>query len=211
MDRDAVVTLIAQRLGKRGTSLDTEIVLELQQAQRIYELWPELPWFLSTKNTGLSTTADDNSVTLPSAFIMADEDKGFFITNTEGEQQRLTKNENSEAAGTDFLGLADAALPEQYDIQAFELLLYPTPAAVHSLELNYFAQDTTLSTGAIENEWLKYAPDVLISEAGLQIARFNQFEASMQAFAQDRTTAVARMQRQNVARRESDRNALMGG
>lgn len=211
MDRDDAVALISQRLGNRGTSLNTQIVLELQQAQRVYELWPELPWFLSVKNTDLSTSIGDNTVTLPSTFIMVDEDKAFFITDTEGDQRRLTKNEHSEATGVDWLGRADATIPEQYDIQAFELYLYPKPDAVYALELNYFAQDASLSSGSIENEWLKYAPDVLISEAGLQIARFNQFEIAMQAFTQDRTTAVARMQRQTVARRESDRNALMGG
>ena len=204
--------IIAQRLGNRGTALDTQIVLELQQAQIELELFPELPWFISTRNTSLSTTADSNTVTLPSTFIMVDEDKGFLITTSSGDKKELLKTEHKTGTVDEFLGNTDTnTLPEQYDILIQTMYLYPTPNAVSALELHYFDQDDVLSASTTENLWSKWAPDMLIAYAGERVARFNGFDNATAQFSTDFSNAFARMTRQNIARSMMDSNAKMGG
>lgn len=215
MNRGEAIDLIAQRLGNRGTSLDTQIALELQQAQREMEALPELPWFLSVKNTSLSTTASTRTVTLPSTFLFEDEDEGFLITDSNGKKHELRKANYLDGSLADYLTNDDEGdakgLPEQYSIHAQILYLFPTPDKAYTLELNYYATDTTLSTDAIENDWLLYASDVLIARAGLQMSRFLRDPELVQLFGADLSTAVRRMVDQSTARRMAGRVSQMGG
>ena len=179
------------------------------------EALPELPWFLSTKDTSLSTAATVRTVTLPSSFLFEDEDEGFLITDSDGKKREIRKASYQDAALADYLTNdedgASTGVPEQYSIHAQTLYLFPTPDKVYTLELNYYATDTTLSTDAIENDWLLYASDVLIARAGLQIARFTRDMDAIQLFSPDLATAVRRMMDQSTARREANRVERLGG
>ena len=212
MTRDDARAIVARRLGNRGTSLDTEIVAELQQAQLELELLPELPWFLSYRDVSLTTTANQAYVTLPATFIMVDEDKGVRITDSSGNRQPLIKTKHAQALNREwFNDNQDAALPEVYDIQNLLMYVYPTPDAAYTLEVSYFKQDDALSAVSTENNWLKYAPDLLIAYAGGKVALFNGFPEQYPVWDAEYKRALARMWAQSVARTEADNSAYLGG
>ena len=213
--RAEITDVIAQRLGNRGAALDTQIVVELQQAQRELEAMPELPWFLASKDTSKSTAANTQTVTLPTGWLMEHEEEGLWVIDASGKYWELTKDDYRNARREDFLtndAEGDATgLPERYTILGLTLYLFPTPDAVYSLELNHYNDDTTLSADSTENQWGLYASDVLIGKAGMAMSRFARDEGALQLFTADYQQARQRMLWQNVERSEINRDRKMGG
>ncbi len=208
MTRDEAVSLLEDRLGNRGTTFDTLIVTEMKAAQTRLEMLPQLPWFLLYHDTGLVTVAGTKTVALPSAFLMEDEYSQLFIIDSLGNYTRVVKKSYDTLRGSGHFTTND--LPKFFALQKTTLYLWPTPDAVLSLDWFYFAQDTTLGSN-VENEWLKYVPELLVAAAGLRVARYMRSAELIQLFDVDYKSALAEMLIQDEARRQSALDAYMGG
>ena len=60
--------------------------------------------------------------------------------------------------------------PKAYALDNRYYRIFPTPDASYKLKHIYYKQDTSLSTN-IENQWLKYAPFLMIGVAGQNYRR----------------------------------------
>jgi hypothetical protein len=60
--------------------------------------------------------------------------------------------------------------PKRYALVGDYFLLRPVPDTVYEIRTRFFLQDTILSGPEVENKWLKYAPYMLIGDAGAIMA-----------------------------------------
>lgn len=207
MLRDDVANLIAQRVGKR-TDMLAAIVAEMQYVQAFVleqHLW--LPWFLETENAETQTLVGEERVRLPDDFLGEIEDQHLWIkAATDSEWSALTKLEYDEA----FARYQGTGRPMAYAMTAEYFTMHYTPDDTYTLRMRYYGRATSLATN-IENQWLKWAADVMIAECGQIIAgRYIQNAALGQQFADDATVAWDRLYRQHIAREQVNNPAQMG-
>lgn len=208
MIRDDAVNLLADRLGNRGDTFDTQIINEMQAAQVRLEMLPQVPWFLLFHDTTLATVADAKTVTLPTKFLMEDEYSQLFIVDDSGNHFRVAKKSYDNLRGS--MHFDSNSLPEFFALQKNTMYLFPTPSGVNSFDWFYYQKDSTLDTN-IENEWLTYAPEIIMAAAGLKIARFMRSAELIQIFQQDYADALTELMLQDEARRQAALESYMGG
>ncbi len=208
MTRDEAVALLNARL-KRGsnTSLDSTIITEMKLVQSRFEGAAELPWFLLTTDyVPLTTTANDDKVAISADFLREFEDDGLWVYAAENWVPLIKDTLN---AIVNYYTGEGATLPRAYDLVHGYFRLRPIPDAVYSLRYIYYKKDTVLSTN-VENQWLKYAADLVIAETGWVVATYvTRDKEAAAAFASDREIALDRVWRENEARKHAKRQYIM--
>lgn len=210
MDRATAVARIQERFGFT-TNLDTEIVAALQDSQAELEQEVELPWFLISEISSITTTAAEERIPVPTDFLReVDGDALWYYNSTatadEDKWVELGKDK------TDFLRatLPGSGPPEAYSLQGEQFRIFPTPDDTYTIKLVYYKQDQVL-TSNVENQWLKYASDLMIGEAGVKIAIARRDQAAMQFFSSLLTRARTRLVQASQAREDSNMRYVMGG
>lgn len=177
MTRDELIALLKARCKRSAdTSLDATIVTELKFVQeQILEKPPiidKLPWFLITDWTQFTITSNVDYVAVESAL------PGFLLEYEDGEMQyqdpddatswlEIPKAEGDRAES--YYRDDDNSYPLVYSIVGSRFIFKPTPDQNYTARTKYYARDTVLSTN-VENNWLKYAADVVLAETGKIIA-----------------------------------------
>lgn len=212
MLRDTAVERIKRRLIHReGSTLDSEIVDALQDAQGRLEDDGFLPWFLQTEVSSILTTADDERLIIPSDFIREVDEDALWYYNGSAESASdvwtpLPKDDIDNLRGA----YPGEGPPEGYALDGNYFRLFPTPDDAYTIKMIYFAHDTVLSTN-IENKWLKYAPRWLMSEAGADIAYSIGMDKAGERFEQQAEVARKKLFVETTAREEAGRRRSRGG
>lgn len=210
MNRDTAVASVARRLGNR-TNLNTDIIAEMQVMQSVLERDLTLrPWFLLTDVESLSTTSGEEKVQLPSDFLYEGEETGLFwydASVSENNWTELVKVDYDDAVS--FYN-AKTGSPEAYALVGNYFRIYPTPDAAYTFKCIYYAADTVLSSN-IENQWLKYAPQLLIAETGMTMAGYLQNKIAHGFFKGLRDSERSRVAIENTSREWTGRELIMGG
>lgn len=219
MLKSEVVSRIQRRLGMR-TDLAAAILEELQDAQVKFERGIQLPsggiflpWFLRSEQAEALTEINEQRVPVPSDFLREiDDEVGLWYYNadadTEDEQwTRLEKN------GLDFLrvNLPGTGSPKGYCLDGVYFRIFPTPDAVYSLKMIYYAADATLTDADGTNKWLTYAPYLFIGEAGYEIAASTRDDKAVAYFEKLRMQEIQRLWATTEARSQDERMLTMGG
>ncbi len=209
MLRSEVINLVAARLGNRS-GLDSQITSELVLAQVKLEKAPTLPWFLLTEDTSLTTVAATRTLATPAGFLREFEEIPLRLTDADGEEHQLVKQEYENLAEDSFL--ASTGCPTHYDLVGGFWQFFPKPDAAYSLRSFHYAADTTLEGGEDpENSWLEHAPDVMIGMTGVALAMYLRDPEGVKLFAGEFALAMQRMHNETTARREAAHLAQMGG
>ncbi len=211
MTRDEAVALLNARL-KRGsnTSLDSTIITEMKLVQSRFEGAAELPWFLLTSDyVTLTTTADDDKVAISADFLREFEDDGLWVYDSDDTEDWILLTKDTMNAIVAYYAGEDTALPQAYDLVHGYFRLRPIPDDAYTLRYMYYKADTVLSTN-VENQWLKYAADLMIAETGWVVATYvTRDKEAAAAFASDRDLAMDRVWRENEARKHAKRQYIM--
>lgn len=207
MDRDTVVARVHKRLGNRS-GLDTDIRNEIQLTQETLEHGIELPWFLKTNDATLVTVASVATVALPTDYLRDIDENPLWIQDTTGLWNIVTKERLDVLKAKVYE--TDPSLPRNYALFGESVHLFPTPDAVYPLDFYYYGADTVV-TSNIENQWLKYAPNLIISSVGLEIAAYSRDAEALAYFTPKVVNAVDLLLRENVSRDEAGMKPTMGG
>jgi len=206
MKRDSAIEVIMSRLGNRK-GLEEKAVLEMQLAQERLETGPEMPWFLETKDTSV-TAASTSDLALPTLYQRTHDD-GIWIKDVSDLYQPVCKID-LPALLRFRAGNTSEGLPDRYALWGTLIELYPTPNAVYSIDHYHWAKGALLDTN-VENAWLQYSADLLISETGIVMAQCLRDDKAVQLFASERQDAQKRLTIDSVAREEAGRVQRMGG
>lgn len=211
MLRDTAVAEIQLALGFRSDKA-AEIVQALQNAQEYYEAWKELPFFLRTEISSISTTADEERIPLPPDFLREWEDDALYYFNSSAEDAdkwvQLHKDDLQTLRAND--NLAGSASPQAYAKDALYFRIFPTPDAIYPIKMIYYANDTTLATN-VENQWMKWLPYLLMGRAGGVIAGGMGHDKTLARFQQWENDGRTLLAEQSVAIDTENRKLAMGG
>lgn len=179
MTRTEAVARINDAIGFRATGnpLETKIILRLQEAQRDLEKGKTLPRFLLVEDQTLVLPAGEHAVALPTGFLRDVDDVGvrYYEPNTvrahflKRAYFRDAVNVTSFLTGGETLPDQPRA-PRNYVIRRTTIDFVTVVTQDFTFVWDYYKADAVL-TANIENLWLANAPEWLIGEAGLRIAR----------------------------------------
>lgn len=216
MTRDEAVVEMQNILGFTSI-LQEPCQRELRAAQQRLEQGPVRPWFLKEDRAFTFTIPLESRVQLPSDFLEEDEDSALWYAPADGSLDQeivkddldfLVKNQGNIAADPTTL-VPIPGVPQFYAISGNYFRLFPTPDAVYKIRMIYYKQDALL-TSNIENGWLKYAPWLVIGEAGIVLAVSARDKVAQAEFARLRSSGGLTLNTQTEARLHANRNYVMG-
>ena len=214
MTRDEAVALMQQQLGFR-TDLASTIVTNMKFAQTNLESAPTKPWFLISEDSYADTVSGEQRIAIPTDFLeeideatlryIPDDLTDGEIDLIKGDYDQLRKDYQDTTTGTTAVGE-----PEAYALLDGYFRIFPTPDDVYRLKMIYYKQDTVLSSD-IENNWLKWAPKLLMGETGAMIASSLRDAAALGTFQRWTSEGRVLLFGQNEARKHANMNYQMGG
>lgn len=175
MDRDTAVARIKQGLGfVSGTSLDTRIVLALQETQRLLEKGKTLPRFLIKYAQPLVFTAGTHETILPADFARVDDQANpYFIPADSAQPLFLEQKFYQDALVAQLRTTSRPRGPQVYVIKrsgfSGTIDFIVTADQTYNLVWNYYRQDSILISN-FENFWLAFASEWMIGETGRRLA-----------------------------------------
>lgn len=198
MTRGEAVRRIDDALGFRQTGHDrtSTIVLRLQEAQRDLEKGKTLPKFLLQEDQTISLLSGEHEVALPTGFIRVDDDNGLYWINDNSHLRTYLKafHNYRDAVASQLTQqrpdqpAVQTMVPGAYVIRKSTIDFIVFADRDYEFVWNYYKAGTLL-TSDIENEWLLYAPEWLIGEAGYRTALDLRDQGAMQIFDDMRTRA----------------------
>lgn len=221
MVRDDAIAFIKTRLGKRKDSdLDAIILSEMVFVQEnTLEGAITLPWFLVAEVAEIETRVNEERIPLPTTpeFLReldeaASADAGSIFRYSEDPMEEgpwlpLKKGDY----GLMVQQYPSPGTPQEYDLSGSYFRLKPTPDTKYLLRMLYYGRDVSLTTGNIENKWLKWCGDLLIAHTGFNIAStVIGDDARAQIFAVMVAAATKRCQTIFEAREHVGRSYHMG-
>jgi hypothetical protein len=178
------ITLLKRRLGRytdNPNQLDDFILDELVAAQNRLENKTMLPWFLKTRVENIQTTPGQDRIVLPYNWLRLREDWERPVQLLYQGQWRRIGVYSYDQLWDNTSGVPD--VPTSCAQDGRHIILGPPPRAVYQIKLAYYKREFTLVEGkVVSNAWLKYAFDLLVSEAGFILA--NNYLKNQEATAQ---------------------------
>lgn len=210
MIRDDAVKRVQRPLGFRSDKA-TEIVDALQDAQVELESSAELPWFLRTEVSSISTVSAEERIEVPDDFLREWEDDALWYFNAGASEAadiwtELVKDELTFLRNN----LPGSGVPQAYALDGNNFRIFPTPDAVYVLKLIYYQRDTLL-TSNVENLWLKHIPFLLIGKAGIQLSVGFRDKGALAQFAKWEKDGLDSLMRMTTARDNENLSLLIGG
>lgn len=221
MTRNEAVQEIQDGLGYTSLHFD-RIVRQLKNAQERLENGPVRPWFLLNERAYTNTVINERRIALPTDFLEeAEEGALWYVPNPttapfveteliKDDLDFLTKNSVTNVGSSDNEDWeAETGEPKFYALSGNYLYIFPTPDAVYRLRMVYFHSDTILDSN-VENDWLKYAPWLLIGEAGVVMAANSRDKDALAKFQNYRSQGIITLDVENQSRMHTNRNYVMG-
>ena len=216
MTRNEAVAVIQEQLGFRS-DLSTNIITNLQLAQKALERGPTKPWFLVSEDSYIRTESGEDRIPLPSDFLQETDQAvlryipdSVTSTNPEVDLDKddydvLRKNFLSTVTGS-----IQTGAPQAYALLGEYFRIFPTPDDDYLLRQIYFKTDTALDTN-VENGWLKHVPYLLIGKAGGQIASAIRDSVALATFKAWENEGRLILLSQTIDREFSNRDMQVGG
>lgn len=210
MLRDKAVEILQYRLGHR-TDMEAKIIaeMELVQSTILEGTGAFTPWFLESEMVNVDVPEGAERVLLPTDFIGEIEDQCLwrYEVSEEAPYHEMHKSSYSRLV----LKHQTAGIPTEYAISADYFLLRPIPDGDYNIRMRYYARDVSLSTGNVENKWLKHAADLLIAETGAIMAgEYLQNPVLAEKFSNAAAIARDRLYKKHEARKHTNRIYSMG-
>lgn len=221
MTRTEAVQRINDGIGFRaaGNALEPTIIRRLQEAQRDLEKGKTLPRFLILEDQTLSLLAGTHAVALPVGFLRDVDDVGIrFYNPVNSSKARFLKRVylKDGIQASSFVSEMDPSEPIQrrapqfYAIRKTTIDFISVVSTDFTLIWDYYKAADLLTTD-VENAWLKYAPEWLIGEAGLRLARSLGNQQALAEFDAVRTAGRAAIFGEDLAAELSSGPLEMGG
>lgn len=168
------------------------------------------PWFLVVGPQALVTVEDEITVSLPDDFLAETEDDALWLytaTAEVDEQWQPLAKDSLDFLRADHPGVGS---PKAYSVLGLSLYLFPVPDDIYMLRMSYYAADAAFALTE-ENKWMKYAPDVLIGEAGRRVAMALRDQSAVQIFTDRFQQAVMDLWATTEERLHVNRRYVIGG
>jgi hypothetical protein len=180
MTRTEAVQRINEGIGFRaaGNPLEATIIRRLQEAQRDLEKGKTLPRFLIQEDQPLVLAAGTHTTPLPPGFLRDVDETGIRFYAPNSIKARFLKRAyykdaiqaSAHVSEMDPSEPIQRRAPQFYVIRRTVIDFITIATTTYNLVWDYYKAAALLTTDT-ENEWLRYAPEWLIGEAGLRLAQ----------------------------------------
>ena len=211
LTRTEAIARIQQGLGWRADK-SAEILLELRLKQSELEKGQSLPWWLRTDGS-LTGTANVATLTVPTGFIRFDEETALRFDDDPNDEVALVDYDDLLLLGVDdATGEAETGAARWIAIRQSTFIVRPIPTASFTINGSWYVVDTDLANVAAgaSNQWLTYAPLVLIGLAGESMAMDLDYLESAARFQKMYQDANSRLIADIVLRQYSGRDYQIG-
>jgi len=215
MKRDDLITLLLRRAGQRegDPTLRNQLESEIQFLQESFEqngvqlpsggvFWPN---FLVSEISTNTSTIDEPRLDLPDDFLV-EYDEGALFLLQDGEWICLQKDQ------FDLLRkeYSSSSQPEYYAQVGDYFYLFPVPNGQYTLKLLYYQAAAEL-TSDIENRWLKYAQNLMLSALGYVMASQYLYDQQLaSSFAQQQQKAAFQLYSKEISQEQANTDPVMG-
>jgi hypothetical protein len=213
------ITNIQRGLGFRKAG-DNEIINIIADAQEMLEtITPTtpLPWFLLTERASTSSVAEEERIQIPSDFIQEAEDTTIWLVRPDGEGEvplRKYTEQDLRVLMQEYGGYSQENDVERYRynyaLTGEYYRIFPAPRDVYTFKHMYYQRQTVMTDPNETNNWLRYAPWVLIGSAGEELALGLRDTIALQYFQGKKAAAMAAMTQFTVNRDVANRRMAMG-
>lgn len=194
-----------------NNSLSTTVLTDaLGDAQVSLESEPELPFFLQTEISSITTVAGEERVPLPTDFLTIEEDDALWLFDSAADKKWKELPKHDLDALRRKYASTDNAEPEAYALSNLYFRMFPTPDDVYTLKMVYMARAEALVTD-IENDWLKHFPFLLISLAIKEVVEGTRDQTAYQWAQARETVERSRLRTFIIARETTNFTYQMGG
>ncbi len=208
-----------RRLGRRGMTITSEFLDEMISAQELLEKMGALPKWMKTTTADKTTPEGDVILTdLPPAdFIRVYDDQALEYLASDGNYKRairldtrnqLVSKRNSFAALSNQDSVAEDIW--WYLVAQDEIEITPTQTRDVDFRLTYYAAETVL-TGANDNQWCMFEPDLISGMAGIELATWLRDDRALKKFTSQAQTARRILVNQIESDEFGDVDLVMGG
>ena len=205
MTLDEAVTVVIRRLGNR-VGIESQVAEAIRLSQIEVEQGTDKPWFLLRERVPVQQVDNEPArIELPEDFL-SDWEDGLLEFLDEDKWWALEKKDFRSASA------AQATLfpaPAFYSLLNSSILLFPEPEPGMTFRWSYWGHEPQLTDGNSTNNWLTFAPEILISMAGLKEAPYVEAEAKLAAFQATLQTALQALKIQTQHRIESGQVRFM--
>lgn len=211
MTRDEAVSQIQLILGKR-TDLTSEIITQLQFAQKEAEKRLELPIFLRSETLSLTSTPNVERMTPPTGFLREWDEDALYVQepNTSPIKWNPLDKDSPRYLRSESVLELTPAIPEAYAYDGTSFILFPTPDLAYTFRMIFYKADDPL-TSNIENKWLANIPYLFIGHAGSIIASAIMHKEALALFSAMFTESAKRLDGFTPSRDGGGRRYIMGG
>lgn len=192
--RTVAIQRINRGLGfrKDGNSLESKIVLTLQEAQRDLEKGKTLPRFLLQEDVSVALASGASTAALPTGFLRESDENTLHYFKSGSDKPHYLARRYLKDAREALLDSDDVAAgpPSVYVVRKSTFDFIITADTDYTLYLDYYKAADSLAAD-VENAWLANAPEWLIGEAGLRIAKDLRDKSAVIIFSDMRTSGRA--------------------
>jgi len=209
MVRDKLIEIVLRQAGQRQDDTDFELQLrdELLSIQYDLEHMNLCPWFLDSDETLLQTPNDGTRLVAPlSGFLCMIPDQPLYYVDADGYTHELLKHNYSYNVKHH----GGYGKPVAYTENGGGFLIFPIPDQVYNLSLIYSKADQVLNSN-IENNWLKYARDLLEARLVMKaVTNYTQDSSQVRIAPADVQRALQRLMAETEAKREINADLAIG-
>lgn len=207
VDRAGAVLRIQEGLGFRSDR-EATIIRRLMEAQRDLERGKTLPKFLLREDQSIALLSGANAVALPSDFLRRS-DTLIQYTPIYSTYPRRVPWKDYDAAYLAYQSYNPGG-PQVVSLRESSLWFSPVADRNYTLSWSYYRKAVVLETN-VTNLWLQNAPEWLIGEAGLRMAKDTRNPTAIQLFTDMRNTAMSAWLKETVLNEAEDDQPLRMG
>lgn len=202
MKKVDIIAAIAYGLGNlRGMESQIETGLKVVLAE--LEEGPFFPWFLLSENNHYVMDIGERRVPLPRDFLQECEETALYLQKESGDWVYLYKASQDQLREM----ANETGEPCVYSLTNEYFRLFPIPDKAYKLEMIYYKGSDHDDE---ENPWFKFASNLIIKKVCSYMAKARR-DKQWQVFEGEANTAYIKLQQDDIARREVNREATYGG
>lgn len=204
MNNNEVYDRILVKARRPGdATLRSNILNEMTEMLSNWERGPFFPWFLEKTSSGLVTTANVETVALPSDYLLLVEDTKVWIIQADGTRTYLQRGFHEDMEEK-WNGVS-ATLPTTFDIFADQIYLGATPdRSDYTIRMKYYKKTTPPpdDTTTVSNPWVINAQGLFVSETARRlVANYIKDDKTAQSLEREVAQVRADLFKYNEARK----------
>lgn len=216
MIKEKLIQVLKSRLGSRNDDdIDEMLMLELELAQTddLEANGRATPWFLYSEAATIGTTIGEERIKLPGDFLREVEEGTLSIYVEELGKFAEIIRDDYDTLSAKYLYSAPG-IPRHYALEGHYFRLFPRPDNIYTIRMRYVQKDVlpSIIDSDKENLWMKWAPNLLLAVAARRYASMHLMNPALATlFAAEATESWDRLVTQSTARKNTNRNFVMGG